>query len=180
MSDPAPPPPTDLATAFAKPSRASQLHMPPRRPQPATRPAPASSPPPGEPPTPAKPVPAPTQILVLYTPESIRTRMRAVQAAKRTTFMEQVLDAIEATIDDLDHLIHERTQPATIKGRLFERKAPPAPVEETKVQVTIRGALPSQLHVIDQLVEQTGAPNRSALITAALDHHLPVRPRAMR
>jgi hypothetical protein len=61
-----------------------------------------------------------------------------------------------------------------VRGRIFERTAPTntQPAEQ-RVQLTIRGVLASQLRVIDELVEKTGAPSRSALVNAALDAKLP-------
>lgn len=116
--------------------------------------------------------------LVLWCPESIRARMRA-KAKDGVRFLDQVLDALEDNADELDQLVAD-TSPKVHAGRLFERTVPRESTTETRVQVTIRGALPSHLDVIDQLVTTTGAGSRSALISAALDKHLPKRPRSMR
>lgn len=187
-------PPQDLSTALGRPDRAAGLRLPAKKaPAPAPDPdtgqerqespgtqAPAHAPAPA---AAGAPHPAPGQhraILVLWTPESIRARMRAVRATKETPFIDIVLDAIEATVDQLPDLVVKQAQPQTVHGRLFDRVQAAAGQPETKVQVTIRGALPSHLAVIDDLVKTTGAPNRSALITLALDQALPARPRAQR
>lgn len=138
------------------------------------RPASRSSTPPrrGRPPT---AVPAAGQgRLVLWTPVSIRARMQAVRQDKGTLYLDQVLDAIEATYDEIGDLVARATGPVQVQGRLFERTAA-APVEgaEQRVQLTIRGVLDSQLHVIDELVDQHSAGSRSALVNAALDATLP-------
>ncbi|MGL5823583.1 MAG: hypothetical protein ACRCYU_01795 [Nocardioides sp.] len=102
--------------------------------------------------------------------------MQAVQAQRGTRYLDQVLDALEATVDQLPALVVETTSTPHIQGKLFERAATTPPNEtggRHRVQLTIRGVLPSQLAVIDQLVESSGAPSRSALINAALDAVLP-------
>lgn len=113
-------------------------------------------------------------VLVLWTPVSIRARMQAVRQDKGTLYLDQVLDAIEATYDEIGDLVARATGPIQVQGRLFERTAA-APVEggEQRVQLTIRGVLASQLHVIDELVDQHSAGSRSALVNAALDATLP-------
>lgn len=114
--------------------------------------------------------------LVLWTPKRIRKRMQAVQAKKGTSYLDQVLDAIEATVDDLPDLVATGAEPTAVKGKLFERTvanpdAEPEPGD--RVQLTIRGVLDSQLAVIDELVKSSGAKSRSALVNAALDAALP-------
>jgi hypothetical protein len=100
--------------------------------------------------------------------------MQAVQRSQGTLYLDQVLDAIETTYDQLTDLVTQATGTTQVQGKLFERTAPTTaqPVEQ-RVQLTIRGVLDSQLRIIDDLVEQTGAPSRSALVNAALDATLP-------
>lgn len=112
--------------------------------------------------------------LVLWTPLPIRARMQAVRANQGRLYLDQVLDALEATYDQLADLISQSTTSTRTQGRLFERTSLPlTEPAERKVQLTIRGVLDSQLRVIDDLVEQTGAPSRSALVNTALDATLP-------
>jgi hypothetical protein len=100
--------------------------------------------------------------------------MQAVQRSQGTLYLDQVLDAIETTYDQLTDLVTQATGTTQVHGRLFERTAPTnAEPAEQRVQLTIRGVLDSQLRIIDDLVEQTGAPSRSALVNAALDATLP-------
>jgi hypothetical protein len=100
--------------------------------------------------------------------------MQAVQRSQGTLYLDQVLDAIETTYDQLADLVSQSTGTTQVQGRLFERTTPtiPQPAEQ-RVQLTIRGVLTSQLRTIDELVDQTGAPSRSALVNAALDAKLP-------
>lgn len=112
--------------------------------------------------------------LVLWTPTAIRARMQTQKSADGTRYLNQVLDALEGTYHQLDDLVDKATQPTRVQGPLFERLTPSAPDEpEHRVQLTIRGFLSSQLKIIDDLVDRTGAGSRSALVNTALDAHLP-------
>jgi hypothetical protein len=100
--------------------------------------------------------------------------MQAVQRSQGTFYLDQVLDAIETTYDQLADLVSQSTGTTQVQGRLFERTtATTAQPAEQRVQLTIRGVLASQVRTIDELVDQTGAPSRSALVNAALDATLP-------
>lgn len=117
----------------------------------------------------AKPATPP---LVLWAPKTIRSRMRALSLTKGTLYRDQVLDALEAVVDDIDELVAAENSPRTVETQLFTRReAPPAPVDRT--QLSIGGMLQSQVDVIDGLVERTGATGRSQLVTLALDKYLP-------
>lgn len=128
----------------------------------------------GRPPTAAADTSPNGARLVLWTPLSIRTRMQAVRNQRGTLYLDQVLDALESTVDDLPDLVHQATSAPVVQGRLFERttSAPPQS-DERRVQLTINGFLRTHIDVIDALVTSTGAPSRSALINAALDATLP-------
>ena len=193
-------PATDLSEAFAKPTRAAGIRQPPRKAPQSTPEAPqrpvSAVPDPSPASTTSSPVieaasesqagPAATRRprasseqgrLVLWLPRSLHARMKAEQDATGTVYRDQILDALEATVDRLPELVAQASAPAAghIKGRLFERAAstPTAePARVAKVQLTVRGFLDSQLAVIDQLAESTGAGSRSALVGAALDEVL--------
>lgn len=113
--------------------------------------------------------------LVLWTPVTVRARMQGVQSEHGTLYRDQVLDAIEETVDRLPALVAAAAGgEAAVRGRLFERRPPQRrPQAEQRVQLTIGGFLPSQLTIIDELVVSTGAASRSALVNAALDAALP-------
>lgn len=193
-------PAADLSEAFAKPTRAAGIRLPARK-------APQSPPEAPQRPVSAVPDPSPASTasspvieaasesqagpaatrrlrasseqgrLVLWLPRSLHARMKAEQDATGTVYRDQILDALEATVDRLPELVAQASAPAAghIKGRLFERAAstPTAePARIAKVQLTVRGFLDSQLAVIDELAESTGAGSRSALVGAALDEVL--------
>ena len=193
-------PAADLSEAFAKPTRAAGIRLPARK-------APQSPPEAPQRPVSAVPDPSPASTasspvieaasdsqagpaatrrprpsseqgrLVLWLPRSLHARMKAEQDVTGTVYRDQILDALEATVDRLPELVAQAAAPAAghIKGRLFERAAstPTAePARIAKVQLTVRGFLDSQLAVIDELAESTGAGSRSALVGAALDEVL--------
>lgn len=190
-------PSTNLASAFAKPDRAAGIRLPsakkattaPQRPvQPVPDPEPTPAPkarqkaseapqsaPQGAkaPRKPKKRAPVITGRLVLWSPVTIRTRMQAHRAATGKRYVDQVLDALEATVDDLPNLLDQASRGRQHTGRLFEREEPANPDTPVKVQLTITGFADSQLSVIDQLVDDLGTESRSALINTALDAHLP-------
>ena len=98
--------------------------------------------------------------------------MQAEQRRSGRRYLDQVLDSLEATIDDLPDLIAHTGEKAHVRGALFERVVE-SDQHDRRVQLTIRGVLTSQLDVIDELVASTGAASRSALVNAALDASLP-------
>lgn len=110
--------------------------------------------------------------LVLWTPEAIRARMQTEQRTSGKRYLDQVLDAIEATYEQLPDLIAASGEKAHVQGSIFERVVE-TDHHDRRVQLTIRGVLDSQLDVIDQLVTSSGAASRSALVNAALDANLP-------
>lgn len=128
-----------------------------------------------DPAPPIDPTATPSGRLVLWTPVTVRARMQGVQSERGTLYRDQVLDAIEETVDRLPRLIAAAVGGETaVRGRLFERRPPQRrPQAERRVQLTIGGFLPSQLTIIDELVVSTGAASRSALVNAALDAALP-------
>lgn len=177
---------TDLAASFAPPDRAAGLRKLPQRPArpgpPAESPAqtqtvrpPASS-------TPArKPQASSSDRLLIALPQSLRDRLRAVAQTRQVTYRDLILDAIEATIDELPQLIAAHDTTTTVNTGLFERTTHRRPASpEGTAQVTIRGLNPQNRDVLAQLVIDTGAASLTELIATALDKHLPERPRALR
>lgn len=165
------------AEAFGRPSnRVAALQPPPARPT-APRSAPAAPTP-----TVATPTPAPhtkARILIMVTTH-LRERLKAVAASKNKTYQDLVFDAIEATVDDLPDLLAHRTGKSTNTGLFNRTTARPQTTAEGRVQVTIRGVTHQNRAVLNGLVQSTGAPSLTALITAALEAHLPERPRSLR
>lgn len=190
-------PQANLASAFAKPDRAAGIRLPaPKKaaaaPQRAVTPVPDQDPteePRGRENAPTAPRKAPqatktprkaprrapviTGRLVLWSPVSLRSRMQTNRAATGKRYADQVLDALEETIDQLPELLDQANRGRQHTGRLFEREEPASKATPVKVQLTITGFSDSQLQVIDKLVEELGTESRSTLINTALDQHLP-------
>lgn len=113
-----------------------------------------------------------TQTIVVYLPLSLRERLRAHHAASKETHTTIILYAVEAAHDQLPALL-EAYRPAPREGGLFQHHARPrAQHDEPHVQVSIR-PVRADLQVLDRLTTEHRAPNRSALLAAALDHYLP-------
>lgn len=114
--------------------------------------------------------------LVLWTPIAICDRMVAFKAQTKTSYLDQVLDALESagSVEALAAIVkNAENAPVVTQGTFFERAGSRSGKPAPRKQLTIRGALVSQLEMIDQLVEATGSDSRSALVNAALDKHLP-------
>ncbi len=107
------------------------------------------------------------QVTAIYISAAIRERLR--DTAGERTYTEVVLEAIESTLEEL------RTKFNTVarSESMFSGRARPQNKAHAEpfVQVTIR-PLKDDLAIVDGLVEQLGAPSRSALISAALEIHL--------
>lgn len=180
----------DLSTAFAAPNRAAGLRPLPARDttkSPAAAPAEQAQtvrPPAASQPATTRRAPRRTSTgdrLLIALPLSLRDRLRAVAQTRQVTYRDLVLDAIEATVDELPSLLTPQAS-ETVHTGLFERAATrkTKPATEGTAQVTIRGLTPQNRDVLAQLVTDTGATSLTQLITTALDKHLPERPRALR
>lgn len=112
------------------------------------------------------------QTIVVYLPLGVRERLRARHAASQETYTTIVLEAVEATHAHLADLL-AACRPAPRPGGLFSYHGKRRPSQdEAHVQVSLRPTK-SDVAVLDQLVVEFSAPNRSALVTAALDNYLP-------
>lgn len=122
------------------------------------------------------------EILVLWMPTALHARLKASAASRGVRMLDVVLDAVEALDDEQLVEVVRRSQPAPRRTGRFERAASRASSSSDvpRTQATLRGALPSQLEVLDELVAATGARSRSAFLVAVLDHELPARPRSLR
>lgn len=182
-------PAADLGSAFSGKSRSDGLggRLTPMKlaPAPASAPAPTAIQPP-EPSTsepkaakvPARSVKAAAatpradpssgvQPIVVYVSVSIRDRLRS--SAGEYTFTDVVLMALDATHAKLKTHFE---QPSPTKSMFAGRgRATTRRHAEPHVQVSLR-PLRDDLAVIDQLCADLKAPNRSALINAALDEYL--------
>ncbi len=112
-------------------------------------------------------------VVIVYLPVSLRDRLRQRAADRETTYTTAVLEAIDATHDRLDSLLAtQRTGPRPGSlfsgvggGRVRPRNAEP------HVQVSLRLAR-ADLEVIDRLIAEHQAPNRSAMVATVLVAHL--------
>ncbi len=112
-------------------------------------------------------------VVIVYLPVSLRDRLRQRAAERETTYTTTVLEAIDATHDRLDSLLAtQRTGPrpgslfsGVGSGRVRPRNAEP------HVQVSLRLAR-VDLEVVDRLVAEHQAPNRSAMVATVLVAHL--------
>ncbi len=109
--------------------------------------------------------------IIAYIPASIQGRLRAARRNREgSTYTELVLDAVEQTHDDLRDLLEDRT-PRPRSSALFVRGPEPV-AAEPHVQINLRTTA-GNLAVLDHLVEELRAGNRSRLISTALDAYLP-------
>lgn len=116
--------------------------------------------------------PAATSGRVIYLPEATRDALATACAAQRKTRTVLVLEAIEATYQDLPALVAESLKPRVIKGDLWDSvETPNRQRQPAKRQVFIT-LTTQQENVIEQLIEDAGARDRSHLITVALSAHL--------
>ena len=110
------------------------------------------------------------RIVAVYVPVAVRDQLRAA-AAGDTSQTDVVLTAIEAATQA--GTLDAAFTPARPAGALFPARNPARRRrhQEPQVQVTLR-LTPDELNTIDRLVHETGAPNRSAYVSAALQTHL--------
>lgn len=116
----------------------------------------------------------PRKTVIVYIGWSVRDRLRAAATAGRTQ-TDVVLAALDATHRQLrGYFRHSRSDDTQPSGSLFSGRPGRRRLrhDEPQTQISLR-VWPEDLQVIDDLVEETEAPNRSALVHAALDRHLP-------
>lgn len=119
-------------------------------------------------PKPAAPAHARSPHTVFYLPPDLCDLLRKTAHAQHKTNADVMLDALEATVEELQDLINaDRAEPET--GGVFTRTRP-RPVGQ-KVQITGR-IQPGNLKVIDRLAAKCGADSRSHLVDVALRAYL--------
>jgi hypothetical protein len=110
------------------------------------------------------------RVVIVYLPITVKERLDQQRAATGRAITRLALEAITATHKRLPDLLREpELEPD--RDELFTYDAPRRH-GEPKVQVTLR-LREDQLAVIDGLVGEYNAPDRSALVAAALRGHLP-------
>lgn len=113
--------------------------------------------------------------IIVYLKDGVADRLRATAKQSGRTHLQLIVDAIDATHSELPDLLEaagyiDRRESSlfgdSVKG--LRRRA----TGERKAQIGVRPPV-GILGVIDQVVVDCAAPNRSALIEVALDRHLP-------
>ena len=111
----------------------------------------------------------------MYLKDGVADRLRAAARQSGRTHLQLMVDAIDATHGELPDLLEaagyiDRRESSlfgdSVKG--LRRRA----TGERKAQIGVRPPK-GILSVIDKVVVDCAAPNRSALIEVALDKHLP-------
>lgn len=109
---------------------------------------------------------------VLYLTDADRDALAMACTQQRKTRTVLVLDAIEATYEQLADLVREDLQPKVVHGKLWDSVVTPSRMAQPpKRQVFITPTI-EQLRIIDQLVTDTEARDRSHLVSVALRAHL--------
>lgn len=107
--------------------------------------------------------------ITFLAPVDLRDRLRRRITAADVTMRDTLLDAVESQRAQLGDLI-DRTRPQVRRGPLFTRRLRDTD-RPVKVQISVRLAA-DEVRIIDQLVTEHDARDRSVLITAALEKHL--------
>lgn len=180
-------PQENLAAAFGPPDRAAGLTGL-LTPAPRTLPAAESPPAPAEQPTspragqraprPRAERPADRDgassrplVVIVYLPATLRDRLREAAARQAATYTAMVLQAVDATHQRLEGLLAVN-RPASRPQSLFSGSGGTRTRNaEPHVQVSLR-LTRTDLEVIDRLVVERQAPNRSALIATCLAAYL--------
>jgi len=118
----------------------------------------------------------PNKQIIAYLPFALAERLRGQSKETGRTHLQLVIDALEATHDRLGQLLAKAGYTEGRSSGLFGDGVQPVsrrPRRRGGVdQVTLRPSADVR-KVMDELVEQLKAPNRSVLIEVALDTHLP-------
>ncbi|MDQ1650810.1 MAG: hypothetical protein QOI35_10 [Cryptosporangiaceae bacterium] len=117
-----------------------------------------------------------SQVSVYLLPTAIQA-VRKVRARTRQTNAEIAWEAVDTTYGQLRTLISAQHTAAVRPDSLFPaRRTTGRAVNEARRTLWAVRATPTELAVVDRLVEETGATSRSELIATAVEAHLEVRP----
>lgn len=106
---------------------------------------------------------------ILYLPDDLLEPIRVYCATHGRTRTQLALRALEATYPDLSSLIEQDLQPTVVKGSLFDQVQPATSHANRQVEIK---PTPSQLATIDKIRLESGARDRSHLLTVALRTYL--------
>ena len=114
--------------------------------------------------------------IIVYLKDGVADRLRATAKQSGRTHLQLMVDALDATHGELPDLLEAAGYIDRRESSLFgnsmgglRRRA----TGERKAQIGVRPPA-GILAVIDKVVVDCAAPNRSALIEVALDKHLPI------
>lgn len=173
MSDPVTPQgiqPKNLANRLKRPTPPTggtdTITSPPTGPARSEAPKPAGEKP-ARKPARRRPTPSAVTGTAIYVRPELLEQIRVFRRTTEVTNGDLILDAIEASVDQLPKLV----APKQVSGDgMFARTTRDGHIG--KVQLSAR-LLDENLHVIDELVDQLSAESRSQLIEAALTAYLP-------
>ncbi len=107
--------------------------------------------------------------VVVYVPVEVLERLRATARSRQLTYADLLVESTVHLPDVEQQLRHQgravQPAPGAMPGRAVRRATPPG----VQVQLRLDG---HQVRWLDEQVQRVGAPSRSALVVALLDHHL--------
>jgi hypothetical protein len=112
------------------------------------------------------------RLVIVQLPNAIADRLRNQARTRSVTYKELILDAVEATVDQLGDLIAQQRPRAREVGSLFAGERTAALVRpEGRRQISIK-LTEASITALDDLATTHGAKSRSELIAIALDAYL--------
>lgn len=105
--------------------------------------------------------------------EELASRLRQYKDRSGLSHPNILFDAIEFSLDDLPHLIQNRsTSLDPGRKKLFDRPSAPIRSDEGPTETFIVRVTPSNKKIIDDLWKQLEAPSRKALLAVAYRAYL--------
>jgi Ribbon-helix-helix protein, copG family len=113
------------------------------------------------------------RLVIVQLPNAIADRLRDQARTRSVTYKELILDAVEATVEQLGDLVAQRRPRAREVGSLFAgERTTPLVRPEGRRQISIK-LTEASITAVDNLATTLGAKSRSELIAIALDAYLP-------
>lgn len=113
---------------------------------------------------------------VVYLTEPVRDALGVACAQQHKTRTVVALEAIEATYEDLPALIAQDLAPTVVKGKLWESVVAPSRRDQPPKRQVYISPTHAQVKIINALIEQSGARDRSHLVNVAIAAHLGLAP----
>src|SRR4051812_2882712 len=113
------------------------------------------------------------RLVIVQLPNAIADRLRDQARTRSVTYKELILDAVEATVEQLGDLVAQRRPPAREVGSLFAgERTTPLVRPEGRRQISIK-LTEASITALDNLATNLGAKSCSELIAIALDAYVP-------